>query len=83
MLLFSVARTGLHERIRVQPVVDYSRGLGEQLRRTPPSDRPYRRRAGQLLSLTVERGDAMEEGSWEPKGFGLLQDELLQRSAPL
>jgi hypothetical protein len=39
ILLFPVARTGLRERIRVQAAVDYSRSLGEQLRRTLPSDR--------------------------------------------
>ena len=41
ILLFPVARIGLRERIRVQAVVDYSRSLGEQLRRTLASDRQY------------------------------------------
>ena len=30
ILLFSVARTGLRERIRVSAAADYSRSLGEQ-----------------------------------------------------
>ena len=38
MLLFPVARTGLREQIRVPAAADYSRNLGEQLHRTPPSD---------------------------------------------
>jgi len=28
------------------------------------------------------RVDELEEGSWEPKVCGLLQDELIQRAAP-
>ena len=42
ILLFPIARTGLRERIRVPAAEDYSRSLGEQLRRTPPSDRRIR-----------------------------------------
>ena len=43
ILLFPVARTGLRERIRVPAAVDFLLSLGEQLRRTPLSDRRYRR----------------------------------------
>ena len=41
ILLCPVARIGLRERIRAPAAVDYSRGLGEQLRRTPPGKGRY------------------------------------------
>ena len=43
ILLFPVARNGLHGRIRVPAAVDYLCSLDEQQRRTPLSDRRYRR----------------------------------------